>query len=194
MTTRDLPSPPGLLPRSRRLRRTRARGGGRRARSPRPATEPAEGTTSIGEISTDLTQKPEIPKPSGEPPAELQTEDIVEGTGPAAKAGDTVSMQYVGNAWTTGEQFDASWDRNQAFPFTLGAGDVIAGWDQGIVGMKAGGRRLLIIPPELGYGEAGAGADRAQRDAALRGRPGADPVAAWPCVQLRRWRAAVATP
>jgi peptidylprolyl isomerase len=124
---------------------------------PAAATEPAEGTTSIGEISTDLTQKPVIPKPSGEPPAELQTEDIVEGTGPAAKAGDTVSMQYVGNAWTTGEQFDASWDRNQAFPFTLGAGDVIAGWDQGIAGMKAGGRRLLIIPPELGYGEAGQG-------------------------------------
>jgi peptidylprolyl isomerase len=127
------------------------------AEEPAAATEPAQGTTSIGEISDDLTQKPAVPKPSGEPPAELQTEDVVEGTGPAAKAGDTVTMQYVGTSWSTGEQFDASWDRNQAFPFTLGAGEVIPGWDQGIEGMKAGGRRLLVIPPELGYGAAGQG-------------------------------------
>jgi len=120
-------------------------------------TEPAGGTTSIGEISTDLTKKPEIPKPEGDPPTELQTEDIVEGEGPAAKAGDTVQMQYVGVSWSTGQQFDASWDSGQPFTFQLGAGGVIAGWDQGIVGMKRGGRRLLVIPPDLGYGEMGAG-------------------------------------
>jgi peptidylprolyl isomerase len=121
------------------------------------ATEPAQGTTSLGEISDDLTQKPEIPKPTGDPPTTLQTEDVVEGTGPAAKAGDTVAMQYVGDSWSTGEQFDASWDRGEPFTFALGSGGVIAGWDQGIVGMKQGGRRLLIIPPDLGYGPAGQG-------------------------------------
>jgi peptidylprolyl isomerase len=117
----------------------------------------ASGETTLGPISTDLAAKPEIPKPSGDPPTELVTEDVVEGTGAAAKAGDMVQMQYVGVSWSTGEQFDASWDSGQPFSFQLGSGGVIAGWDQGIVGMKPGGRRLLIIPPELGYGETGAG-------------------------------------
>jgi peptidylprolyl isomerase len=124
------------------------------------AAEPAGGeggTTTLGPISEDLTTKPEIPKPSGDPPTELVTEDVVEGTGSAAKSGDMVEMQYVGVSWSTGEQFDASWDSGQPFSFELGSGGVIAGWDQGIVGMKPGGRRLLIIPPELGYGETGAG-------------------------------------
>jgi peptidylprolyl isomerase len=127
------------------------------AQEPAAETEPAGGASAVGEISTDLTQKPEIQKPTGDPPTELQTEDIVVGEGPAAKAGDMVEMQYVGTSWSTGEQFDASWDSGQPFTFELGAGGVIAGWDQGIVGMKEGGRRLLVIPPELGYGEAGAG-------------------------------------
>jgi peptidylprolyl isomerase len=114
-------------------------------------------TTALGSISTDLGKKPAVPKPTGAPPAQLQTKDIVTGKGPAAKAGDTVQMQYVGTAWSTGKQFDASWDRGQPFTFQLGSGSVIQGWDRGIVGMRQGGRRLLVIPPSLGYGAAGAG-------------------------------------
>ena len=96
-----------------------------------------------------------MPQPEGEPPAELQTIDIVEGKGKAAKAGDNVSMQYVGVSWSTGQQFDASWDRGEPFEFQLGGGMVIPGWDNGIPGMKEGGRRLLVIPPEQGYGPSG---------------------------------------
>ena len=92
------------------------------------------------------------------PPAELVTEDVVEGKGPAAKAGDTVRCSTWATSWSTGEQFDASWDSGQPFTFQLGAGRVIPGWDQGIAGMKEGGRRLLIIPPDLAYGAQGAGA------------------------------------
>jgi peptidylprolyl isomerase len=114
---------------------------------------PAAGSVDAGAISKDLTAKPEIAKPDGEPPAELQKTDIVKGKGKAAKAGDTVSVQYVGNSWSTGTQFDASWDRGgEPFSFPLGAGQVIPGWDQGVAGMKPGGRRLLVIPPDLAYG------------------------------------------
>jgi peptidylprolyl isomerase len=120
-------------------------------------TPSAAGSTALGSISTDLKKKPAVPKPSGNPPAQLQTQDIVKGNGPAAKAGDTVQMQYVGVAWSDGKQFDASWDRGQPFTFQLGSGSVIQGWDRGIVGMRQGGRRLLVIPPNLGYGAAGAG-------------------------------------
>jgi peptidylprolyl isomerase len=126
------------------------------ASTPAPtATEaPAAGTIDAGSISKDLSAKPSIPKPSGTPPAQLQKEDVVKGKGPAAKAGDTVSVQYVGNSWSTGAQFDASWDRGgQPFTFPLGAGQVIQGWDKGVAGMRKGGRRLLIIPPDLAYGE-----------------------------------------
>jgi peptidylprolyl isomerase len=116
--------------------------------------EPEVGTVDVERISTDLTEKPEVAQPSGAPPAELQTVDIVKGKGKAAKAGDTVSVQYVGNSWSTGTQFDASWDRgSEPFSFPLGAGQVIPGWDQGVAGMKKGGRRLLVIPPDLAYGE-----------------------------------------
>ena len=117
----------------------------------------AGGSTALGSIATDLSKKPAIPKPTGTPPAQLQTKDIVTGKGPAAKAGDNVQMQYVGVAWSDGKQFDASWDRGQPFTFQLGSGNVIQGWDRGIVGMRQGGRRLLVIPPSLGYGAAGAG-------------------------------------
>ena len=96
--------------------------------------------------------KPTVVVPDGAPPAQLVTEDLIVGTGPAAKSGDMVTMQYVGVSYTTKQQFDASWDRGQPFPFTLGAGGVIKGWDQGIVGMQVGGRRELIIPPDLAYG------------------------------------------
>jgi peptidylprolyl isomerase len=114
---------------------------------------PESGSVDAGSISKDLSAKPEISQPSGEPPAELQKQDIVKGKGKAAKAGDTVSVQYVGNSWSTGAQFDASWDRGaEPFQFPLGAGQVIPGWDQGVAGMKPGGRRLLVIPPDLAYG------------------------------------------
>lgn len=116
------------------------------------ATPEPAGTIDAAEISKDLSGKPKIPKPAGEPPAELQQQDVVKGKGKAAKAGDTVSVQYVGNSWSTGAQFDASWDRGgQPFDFPLGAGQVIPGWDQGVAGMKPGGRRLLVIPPDLAY-------------------------------------------
>jgi peptidylprolyl isomerase len=124
--------------------------------TPTTAAETPEATTADdGKISTDLKKKPEIPKPSGTAPSKLEIEDIVEGKGKAAKEGDTVSVQYVGTSFSTGEQFDASWDRNEPFQFQLGAGMVIPGWDQGVAGMKPGGRRKLTIPPDLGYGEAG---------------------------------------
>jgi peptidylprolyl isomerase len=107
------------------------------------------------EISTDLSSKPDVPIPDGEPPTELDIIDVVEGDGAEAKAGDTVSVQYVGVNYSNGQQFDASWDSGQPFEFELGAGSVIPGWDQGVEGMKVGGRRELIIPPDLGYGAQG---------------------------------------
>jgi peptidylprolyl isomerase len=102
-------------------------------------------------------QRPEIDFPGGEPPAELQVTDIWEGAGDEAKPGDTVKVHYVGVAYSTGEEFDASWNRGDPLQFQLGAGRVIAGWDQGVQGMKVGGRRQLIIPPSLAYGDRGAG-------------------------------------
>jgi peptidylprolyl isomerase len=102
-------------------------------------------------------EKPEIDFPGGEPPAELEITDIWEGDGPVASAGDRVTVHYVGVAHSTGEQFDASWDRGEPLSFQLCAGRVIAGWDQGLQGMKVGGRRQLIIPPGLAYGDRGAG-------------------------------------
>jgi peptidylprolyl isomerase len=108
-------------------------------------------------ITKNTKEKPKVVKPEGDPPAKLVTKDIVPGKGPKAKPGDRLTMQYVGVSWSTGEQFDASWDRHQAFPFQLGAQMVIPGWDQGMVGMRQGGRRLLVIPPDLGYGPQGSG-------------------------------------
>jgi peptidylprolyl isomerase len=102
-------------------------------------------------------EKPEIDFPGGEPPAELEITDIWEGDGPVASAGDRVTVHYVGVAHSTGEQFDASWDRGEPLSFQLGTGRVIAGWDQGLQGMKVGGRRQLVIPPGLAYGDRGAG-------------------------------------
>jgi peptidylprolyl isomerase len=102
-------------------------------------------------------EKPEVEFPGGEPSGMLEITDIWEGDGPEAKKGDTVHVHYVGVAHSTGEQFDASWDRGDPLEFRLGAGQVIAGWDQGVKGMKVGGRRQLIIPPHLAYGDRGAG-------------------------------------
>jgi peptidylprolyl isomerase len=101
--------------------------------------------------------KPEIDFPGGEPPADLEIKDIWEGDGPEAKAGDTVSVHYVGVAFSTGEEFDASWNRGTPLKFQLGVGQVIKGWDQGVQGMKVGGRRQLTIPAHLAYGDRGAG-------------------------------------
>ena len=104
---------------------------------------------------TDTSTKPVIEPPSGDPPAELVKEDIVKGKGPGAKRGDTVVVNYVGLNFSNGREFDASWDSGATFPVQLGTGSVIAGWEKGLIGIKEGGRRKLVIPPELGYGAQG---------------------------------------
>lgn len=101
--------------------------------------------------------KPEVTIPEGDAPTDLLIEDLVVGDGVEAVAGNAVDVHYVGVSWSTGKQFDASWDRNDTFQFRLGAGQVIGGWDQGVQGMRLGGRRRLTIPPHLGYGAQGAG-------------------------------------
>ena len=102
-------------------------------------------------------EKPEIDAPEGPPPSELEITDLTEGTGPEAGPGDRVRVHYVGVAHSTGEEFDASYNRGEPLDFPLGAGRVIAGWDQGVTGMRVGGRRRLVIPPHLAYGDRGAG-------------------------------------
>jgi peptidylprolyl isomerase len=105
----------------------------------------------------DLSRKPFVEPHFGDAPADLIVEDLVVGTGEEARPGSPATVHYVGVANSTGEQFDASWDREEAFTFLLGAGQVIAGWDNGVAGMRVGGRRRLVIPPHLGYGSRGAG-------------------------------------
>jgi peptidylprolyl isomerase len=128
--------------------------------------EPAANTTSAKtseepspsaqrEALKDTTAKPVIPKPTGSPPRRLEKEDIVKGKGAPAKTGDTVIVQYVGVSFSTGDEFDASWDRGQPFPVQLGTGSVIQGWEKGLVGIRKGGRRMLTIPPGLAYGREG---------------------------------------
>ncbi len=105
-----------------------------------------------------MPDKPAVDVPAGEsPPAELVIEDLETGDGPEATPGSTCTMHYVGVSWRTGKQFDASWDRGDTFSFGLGQGQVIRGWDEGVAGMKVGGRRRLVIPPALAYGSRGAG-------------------------------------
>jgi peptidylprolyl isomerase len=116
----------------------------------------SSGKTTIPKVSGAANKKPEIADTAGDPPTELIQKDIKTGTGPAAKDGDKVTVNYVGHNWSNNEEFDTSWGKT-AFDFTLGEGGVIKGWDQGVVGMKKGGRRLLVIPPELGYGAQGQG-------------------------------------
>ena len=105
------------------------------------------------------TTKPRVAVPKGPAPNALKTEDLLVGRGRSAKSGDQLTVQYVGVLYKNGKQFDASWDRGQPFSFRLGTSMVIPGWDKGLVGMKVGGRRELIIPPDLAYGPQGAPPD-----------------------------------
>ena len=105
----------------------------------------------------DTSVKPTIEVPASEPPADLHIGDLVVGDGAEAAAGAIVNVDYVGVSWSTGQEFDASWNRGDVFSFALGGGMVIAGWDEGVAGMKVGGRRRLTIPPHMGYGAQGAG-------------------------------------
>jgi peptidylprolyl isomerase len=122
--------------------------------TPAAATSPS--TASIKTpASGPLSKEPTVTPPSGPAPSKLVTKDLIVGTGPEAKAGDAVTVNYVGVLYKGGKVFDASWKRDETFPFTLGKSQVIPGWEQGIVGMKVGGRRELIIPSALAYGVKG---------------------------------------
>jgi peptidylprolyl isomerase len=116
---------------------------------------PTSATNTTTTATAPKRSKPHVRVPKGSPPKKLVIEDLIEGKGDAARSGDQVTVQYVGVDYKTGKQFDASWDRGQAFPFQLGAGAVIPGWDRGVAGMRVGGRRELIIPPRLAYGRQG---------------------------------------
>jgi peptidylprolyl isomerase len=104
-----------------------------------------------------VSEKPFVEPHLGAAPEDLVIEEIVEGTGKEAQSGQTAVVHYVGVAASNGVEFDASWNRGDTFSFRLGAGQVIAGWDQGVAGMRVGGRRRLVIPAHLGYGSRGAG-------------------------------------
>jgi peptidylprolyl isomerase len=131
------------------------------AATPAATDTPTPQAGNVDEIAAGITKntskEPKIVTPKGDPPSQLVIKDVVKGKGPKAKPGDTLTMMYAGYSWSNGQKFDASWDRGQAFPFQLGAGMVIPGWDKGMVGMRKGGRRLLIIPPDQGYGPQGSG-------------------------------------
>lgn len=123
-------------------------------------TDPAAGGGEEDSVSQDLGERPDtsglIPADT-EPPGELVTEDVLVGDGPVVSDGDLVAVDYVGVRWSDGAEFDASWERGEPIEFELGAGRVIAGWEQGLQGMQVGGRRIITIPPELAYGDRGAG-------------------------------------
>jgi peptidylprolyl isomerase len=136
-------------------------GGGSDSSSSESTASAAESTSeSAAPANSKLAaevgkKKPKVKVPSGPPPKSLQKKDLVVGTGPEAKGGDEVTLQYVGVGYKSKKEFDASWDRGEPFTFTLGTGQVIPGWEYGIPGMKVGGRRELTIPGELAYGAAG---------------------------------------
>jgi peptidylprolyl isomerase len=121
------------------------------------ASTGSTGTSSTATTPTSgpLATEPQVTPPPGAAPTKLVTKEIITGTGPEAKAGDSVTVNYVGVLYKGGKEFDASWNRKEPFAFTLGKGQVIPGWDQGVAGMKVGGRRMLIIPAPLGYGAQG---------------------------------------
>jgi peptidylprolyl isomerase len=112
------------------------------------ATTPAIATPTTGPLS----KKPAVTVPTGAAPKALVVKDLIKGTGPVAKSGSNLTVNYVGVLYKGGKEFDSSWKRSQTFPFVLGQGSVIPGWDKGLVGMKVGGRRELIIPASLAYG------------------------------------------
>jgi peptidylprolyl isomerase len=116
-----------------------------------------EAGTPAGVVTVRGMRKPDVTVPDAPAPSDLVIVDDTVGEGDEATPGSTVSVHYVGVSWSTGEQFDASWDRMEPFRFGLGAGQVIQGWDQGVAGMRVGGRRTLHIPPHMGYGARGAG-------------------------------------
>jgi len=123
---------------------------------------PATPKTSTSTVTTPkppspLSREPVIHTPGGKPPSKLVVKNLINGTGTAAKVGDTITVNYVGALYKTGKVFDSSWQRHTPFTTTLtsGAGGVIAGWVQGLQGMRVGGRRELIIPPSLAYGKSG---------------------------------------
>lgn len=119
------------------------------------STATTESATTTESSSGGGKTKPKVTVPAGAPPKKLEIEEIEKGTGATAKAGDEVTVQYVGVGYDSEEEFDSSWSRSEPFSFGLGAGQVIPGWDQGVEGMKVGGRRELIIPPNLAYGATG---------------------------------------
>jgi peptidylprolyl isomerase len=117
---------------------------------------PAQSTTTAATPAPAKARpKPKVKVPSGKPPKKLVIKDLIPGTGQAAKAGDPITVNYIGVDFANGKPFDNSYDRGQPFPFQLGGGQVIPGWDRGLVGMKVGGRRELVIPPSLAYGPQG---------------------------------------
>ena len=124
-----------------------------------PTSTPTTPTTATATAKTPtrgpLSTQPKVTVPSGAAPTTMVTKEIIKGAGPEAKAGESVTVNYVGVLYHGGKEFDASWKRNEPFTFALGKGQVIKGWDQGVAGMKVGGRRMLIIPAELGYGKRG---------------------------------------
>ncbi len=130
-------------------------GGSNDSSSSTAATAEAAGAAKA-KGAEDTAVKPKVTVPDGSPPKKLEQKELVEGTGAEAKSGDEVTVQYVGVGYESKEEFDSSWSRSEPFTFTLGAGEVIPGWDQGVEGMKVGGRRELTIPPNLAYGPAGA--------------------------------------
>jgi len=112
-------------------------------------------TATTPKPPSPLSKKPVVTVPAGPAPTHLVIKDLIPGTGPTATSGSSVTVNYVGVLYKNGQEFDSSWKRNQPFPFTLGQGQVIKGWDQGVAGMKVGGRRELIIPAPLAYGAQG---------------------------------------
>jgi peptidylprolyl isomerase len=112
-------------------------------------------TTQAAPTTAKPRPKPKVKVPGGNPPKKLVIKDLIPGTGQAAKAGDPITVNYIGVNFDGGKMFDNSYDRGQPFPFQLGGGQVIPGWDRGLVGLKVGGRRELIIPPNLAYGPQG---------------------------------------
>ena len=135
--------------------------GGATADSTTAAAPASSSTSSTATVPTPttgpLSTEPTIKVPSGPPPNKLQTRDIIKGTGATAKTGSTITVNYVGALYKNGKVFDASWNRKQTFTTPLTPGAVIPGWVEGIAGMRVGGRRELIIPPDLGYGKSGSG-------------------------------------